>query len=150
MIAFYKDGVEIQADGRKQWISQSTQQGSFKNGKLHGFGTATWPTDENDHPSIVEAVSGRSSLTSAGYIARGLWEDGVFITSCNTQDTCSVLQASRQIKDEFAKKAKESCEGQRTACTAGCGNPTYWTGSTYAENQSWSNCTSRCYGIKCN
>lgn len=45
---------------------------------------------------------------------------------------------------------KQICEAQKQTCLAGCGNSTYWNGSRYVDNQSWSGCHSRCSSISCN
>lgn len=45
---------------------------------------------------------------------------------------------------------RQLCEAQKKTCTAGCGNPRYWNGSQYVDNQNWSRCTSTCDSITCN
>lgn len=45
---------------------------------------------------------------------------------------------------------RQACEAQKRTCEVSCGDASYWNGRTYVENQSWSNCKSRCNSISCN
>ena len=52
-------------------------------------------------------------------------------------------------RDAPARQASQMCEAQKQSCLATCGNPTYWNGRSYVDNQSWSMCYSRCNQINC-
>lgn len=49
-----------------------------------------------------------------------------------------------------ADSSGKMCEAQKRTCLATCGNPSYWNGKTYVENQSWSRCNWQCESIRCN
>lgn len=60
-------------------------------------------------------------------------------------------QAQRGRADDSNRGGdRQLCEAQKQTCLANCGNPSYWNGSRYVENQSWSSCNSRCNAITCN
>jgi hypothetical protein len=59
--------------------------------------------------------------------------------------------ATASRADEMQRQqARQMCEAQKQTCLATCGNPTYWNGRSYVDNQSWSMCYTRCNQISCN
>lgn len=47
------------------------------------------------------------------------------------------------------RQQRQLCEAQKSTCFSQCGEASYWNGSRYVENQSWSGCRSRCQSISC-
>lgn len=63
---------------------------------------------------------------------------------------CSKRASQTTKSSDDSKRATTSaCQASKKTCLAQCGNPSYWNGSKYVENQSWSRCNSTCESISC-
>lgn len=154
LVTRFDSGQELEGSGFKEVVlgsgDESRQEGEFVNGKLNGYGRMIFSTKSKELRAFEQAAGTKWRTEGNRLIAEGIWEDGILQRSCESRQTCSQLITNQQAAESISNQRRQQCEATRQTCEASCGLASYWTGSKYVENQSWSSCRSKCTNISCN
>lgn len=160
------------------WESGNKYEGEWLNGRRTGFGKVSMVRGYVGIDLWENAKQG--GWQGDIYVVKGIFDDGELVFECDTPHKCNQEQAKRNAEqakrdaqerreqairaanqrayenspagraDEQRRQSRQMCEAQKQSCLATCGNPTYWNGRSYVDNQSWSMCYTRCNQISCN
>lgn len=155
-VSKFVDGNEREGSGYKEFIlggghkGETRQEGEFLSGELNGYGKLTFASNSKNLDKFEQKANGHWRAEGKTLVAEGLWRDGVLQLACGSRKECQELRVSNEATISLAAQSRQQCEAQKQTCLAACGNPSYWNGRQYVDNQSWSSCNSRCSQISCN
>lgn len=108
----------------------------------------------NKYPSAAEAPAARQRVEQLRLAEQRAEREAQEAQRRAEREAQEAARRQREWENspqgQAQRQARQVCEAQKASCFSQCGESSYWNGSRYVDNQSWSGCRITCSSISCN